>query len=162
MVAGYINRLDKGDEMKTHPFGTKISTDDIIGTLAFFDDWEDRYKYIIELGKELPGMPSECKTDDKLVAGCQSQVWIEYCYHHGRLQLNADSDAFIVKGLLAIVLAAYHDKTYQYIGDFNIREYFSRLNLLQHLSPSRSNGLVSMVKRIQDIASAYQATKEVS
>ena len=136
----------------TRPFGHSISSEDIQDTLCFFDSWEDRYKYIIDLGKELPPLPDEFHTADRLVRGCQSQVWIETALVDGKLQLAVDSDAFIVKGLLGIVLAAYNNKTPQQVLDFDIDAYFGDLDLLKHLSPTRGNGLRAMVARIKDIA----------
>jgi cysteine desulfuration protein SufE len=135
-----------------NPFGNTISSEDILDTLGFFDSWEDRYKYIIDLGKDLPPMPASLHTEDRLVRGCQSQVWIDTRLEDGRLQLSVDSDAFIVKGLLGLVLAAYNNKTPSDIIDFDIDAYFEQLDLLRHLSPSRGNGLRAMVKRVQDIA----------
>jgi cysteine desulfuration protein SufE len=135
-----------------NPFGNTISSEDILDTLGFFDSWEDRYKYIIDLGKDLPPMPASLHTEDRLVRGCQSQVWIDTRLQDGRLQLSVDSDAFIVKGLLGLVLAAYNNKTPREIIDFDIDAYFEQLDLLRHLSPSRGNGLRAMVKRVQDIA----------
>lgn len=135
-----------------NPFGRSISSDDIQDTLGFFDSWEDRYKYIIELGRELPPLPDALHTDDRLVRGCQSQVWIDTKLEDGRLQLAVDSDAFIVKGLLGVVLAAYNDRTPAEILAFDIDEYFQQLDLLRHLSPTRGNGLRAMVQRIRDIA----------
>jgi cysteine desulfuration protein SufE len=135
-----------------NPFGNSISAEDILDTLAFFDNWEDRYKYIIELGRELPPMAADLHTEDRLVRGCQSQVWIDTRMEQGRLQLAVDSDAFIVKGLLGLVLAAYNNKTPRDILDFDIDAYFEQLDLLRHLSPSRGNGLRAMVRRVQDIA----------
>lgn len=135
-----------------HPFGTGITTDDIIDSLSFFDDWEDRYRYIIDLGKQLPDFPDNLKTEQLLVRGCQSQVWLLMRLHDGRVQLAVDSDALIVRGLAALVLAAYHGKTPQEVGDFDIEQYFSTLDLLKHLSPTRGNGLRSMVKKVQTLA----------
>ena len=135
-------------------FGTEISSDDIIETLSFFDDWEDRYKYIIELGRELPPLDAAQRTDEHLVRGCQSQVWLISQQRDDRLFFEADSDAFIVKGLLAVVLAAYNGKRLTEICDFDIEQYFAQLNLLKHLSVTRGNGLRAMVKRIQATASA--------
>lgn len=135
-----------------NPFGNSISTDDILDTLGFFDSWEDRYKYIIDLGKDLPPMAESLHTEDRLVRGCQSQVWIETTIENGRLQLTVDSDAFIVKGLLGLVLAAYNNKTAAEIARFDIDDYFEQLDLLRHLSSTRGNGLRAMVQRIQDIA----------
>ena len=137
-----------------NPFGHTISSTDILDTLGFFDSWEDRYKYIIDLGKELPPMPEALHTDDRLVRGCQSQVWIDTRVQDDRLQLAVDSDAFIVKGLLAVVLAAYNNKTAAQVLAFEIDEYFEQLDLLRHLSPTRGNGLRAMVQRIQGIARA--------
>lgn len=135
-------------------FGIDISADDIIDTLGFFDSWEDRYKYIIDLGKELPPLAEEYRTEANLVRGCQSQVWLTSEMQDGRLRFAADSDAFIVKGLLGVVLAAYNGKTPGEILAFDIEAYFDALNLMQHLSATRGNGLRAMVKRIQDTAAA--------
>ena len=135
-----------------NPFGHSISSEDILDTLGFFDSWEDRYKYIIDLGRELPPMPVTLHTQDRLVRGCQSQVWIDARLEEGRLQLAVDSDAFIVKGLLALVLAAYNNKALADVLAFDIEAYFQRLDLLRHLSATRGNGLRAMVQRIQEIA----------
>lgn len=140
-----------------NPFGTEVTTDDIIDTLSFFDDWEERYKYIIDLGKQLPTMPTSKQTDDYLLRGCQSQVWIDSELQNGKLMLEADSDAHIVRGLLAVVLAAYNQKTPEQILAFDIEDYFTQIDLLKHLSPTRGNGLRSMVQRIQN--TAQEATK---
>jgi cysteine desulfuration protein SufE len=137
-----------------NPFGHSITSDDILDALGFFDSWEERYKYIIDLGRSLPELPPSLHTEDRLVHGCQSQVWIDTRVEDGRLQLAADSDAFIVKGLLGVILAAYNDKTPTEVLAFDIDHYFEQLNLLQHLSPTRGNGLRAMVQRIQDIARA--------
>lgn len=135
-------------------FGTQISSDDIIETLSFFDDWEDRYKYIIDLGRELPPLDAAQRTDEHLVRGCQSQVWLVSQQRDDRLFFDADSDAFIVKGLLAVVLAAYNGKRAADIRDFDIEQYFEQLNLIKHLSVTRGNGLRAMVQRIQATAVA--------
>ena len=135
-------------------FGTDITSDDIVDTLSFFDSWEDRYKYIIDLGRELPELAAEQRTEDNLVRGCQSQVWLVSRREGDRLYFDADSDAFIVKGLLAVVLAAYNGKRADEIRDFDIEGYFSSLNLLKHLSVTRGNGLRAMVHRIQASAAA--------
>ena len=137
---------------QVNPFGHTITSDDILDTLGFFDSWEDRYKYIIDLGKELPPLPEELRTDDRLVRGCQSQVWIDTQLERGKLQLAVDSDAFIVKGLLAVVLAAYNNKTPADILAFDIDAYLDSLDLLRHLSPTRGNGIRAMIQRIRGIA----------
>ena len=135
-------------------FGTEISSEAIVDTLSFFDSWEDRYKYIIDLGRELPAMEPSQRTDEHIVRGCQSQVWLASEQRDGRLYFAADSDAFIVKGLLAVVLAAYNGKTPDAIRAFDIEGYFEQLNLIKHLSVTRGNGLRAMVKRIQETAAA--------
>ncbi|WP_127555807.1 SufE family protein [Saccharospirillum alexandrii] len=133
-------------------FGTDVTSDDIVETLSFFDSWEDRYRYIIDLGKDLPAMDDALKTDERIVRGCQSQVWLVDDVDGDQIRFQADSDAHIVRGLLAIVLAAYNGKTRQQILDFDTEAYFSQLDLVKHLSPTRGNGLRAMVARIKDIA----------
>lgn len=142
---------------KENPFGRSITSADILENLAFFDDWEQRYQYIIELGRELPPLPDELHTEDRLIRGCQSQVWLEARMQDGRLQLDADSDAFIVKGLLGVVLAACNNRTPEEVLAFDMDDYFRELDLLRHLTPTRGNGLRAMVSRIRDIA-AVSAT----
>ncbi len=136
------------------PFGSKITTDEIIDTLSFFDSWEERYKYIIDLGKELPVMDDDLKTGERLIKGCQSQVWIEPYAIDGKLFFAVASDAFIVSGLLAVVMAAYNGKTPAQVLAFDMEGFFAQLDLLKHLSPTRGNGLRSMVQRIQMVAKA--------
>ena len=133
-------------------FGTEITSEDIVDTLSFFDSWEDRYKYIIDLGKQLPAMDDSKKTEDYLLRGCQSQVWIDNEVRDGKILLEADSDAHIVRGLLGVVLAAYNHKTPADIIAFDIDGYFTQIDLIKHLSPTRGNGLRAMVERIKNIA----------
>ncbi len=130
------------------------SADEIVETLGFFDDWEDRYRYIIDLGRELPEMPVERRRDELLVRGCQSQVWLDWQEEDGRIILEADSDALIVRGLIALILAVYDRRTPREILDFDIEDYFTRLDLLRHISQTRGNGLRAMVQRIRDVAQA--------
>ncbi len=129
-----------------------VSPQEIVETLAFFDDWEDRYRYIIDLGRELPAMPEAHKREELLVRGCQSQVWLDWREEAGRIVFEADSDALIVRGLVALILAAYDRHTPREILDFDVDDYFARLDLLRHISPTRGNGLRAMVQRIRDIA----------
>ena len=143
------------DSGAANPFGTTIGTEDILDNLGFFDSWEDRYRYIIDLGRELPPLDPSLRTDERLVRGCQSQVWIDVQRTDDRLQLAVDSDAFIVKGLLAVVLAAYNNRTAQEILAFDVDAYFDSLGLMQHLSPTRGNGLRAMVGRIRDEAQRF-------
>ncbi|PHS15342.1 MAG: Fe-S cluster assembly protein SufE [Kangiella sp.] len=127
-------------------------SDEIVDTLSFFDSWEDRYRYMIDLGKELPVMDQSLRTDNRIVPGCQSQVWIDYKIESDKLIFQVDSDALIVKGLLAIVMAAYNNKTKQEIRNFDIENYFLKLDLIKHLSPTRGNGLMAMVEKIRILA----------
>ncbi|GAB1269222.1 cysteine desulfurase sulfur acceptor subunit CsdE [Aurantivibrio infirmus] len=131
------------------------TTNEIIEDLDFFDDWEDRYKYIIDLGRDLPKMDESLFTPERLVKGCQSNVWIDVQVRDGRLQFAVDSDAIIVRGLLALVMAAYQNKTASEILSFDIDEYFSKLDLERHLSPTRGNGLRAMVARILASAESF-------
>jgi cysteine desulfuration protein SufE len=139
------------------PFGSEIKSGDIKDTLALFDDWEDRYRYIIDLGKELPTVPLAYRTDDNLIVGCQSQVWLvcEYDEINNILLMAVDSEAQIVKGLAAIVLSAFNKRTPQAVTDFNIDAFFTDIDLFSHLSSMRGNGLRAMVKKILHIAKQY-------
>lgn len=133
------------------------TTDEIVEDLSFFDDWEDRYKYIIDLGRALTPMDASLRTSERLVKGCQSNVWIEVREADGRLRFAVDSDAHIVRGLLAVIMAAYQDRRPEEILDFDMEGYFRQLDLERHLSPTRGNGLRAMVGRVQAIALAAQA-----
>ncbi len=133
---------------------TTYAVEDIIETLAFFDDWEDRYRYIIDLGKQLPAMPEAQKREELLVRGCQSQVWLDWREREGRMHFEIDSDALIVRGLIALVLAAFDGRAPREILEFDVEGYFAQLDLLKHLSPTRGNGLRAMVQRIRDVAAA--------
>jgi cysteine desulfuration protein SufE len=126
-------------------------------SFAFFDDWEDRYHFIIDLGRQLPSMPDALKVDTNIVHGCQSRVWIDHAVHAGQLQFTLDSDALIVRGLIAIVLAAFNNHTPTAILAYDIDALFAELDLLRHLSPTRGNGLAALVRRIRTIASATTA-----
>ena len=128
---------------------------EIRDTLGFFDNWDDKYRFIIDLGKQLPRMAPADKTEENLVRGCQSQVWLR-CSRDpasGTLILDIDSDAHIVRGLIAILLAVYQGQTPEYVRDFDVDDLFEELQLLQHLSPTRGNGLRAMIRRIKDEAS---------
>ena len=141
----------------SNPYGSEISAADVEETLAFFDDWEERYRYIIDLGKQLPAMPEERKREDMLVRGCQSRVWLDWRVEEGRIRFDIDSDAHIVRGLIAIVLSAFNLKTPREILEFDIEGFFARIDLLKHLSPTRGNGLRAMVQRMRDVAATNVA-----
>ena len=132
------------------------SVDEIRDSFAFFDDWEDRYKFIIDLGRGLPAMDDALKVDANIVRGCQSQVWIDYRLDDGRLYFTLDSDAMIVRGLIAIVLAAFDGRTPDAILAYDIDKLFQELDLMRHLSPTRGNGLAALVRRIRDIAASAE------
>lgn len=132
------------------------SHQEIIEDIEFFDDWEQRYQYIIDLGKSIPKLDAEQKTAERLVPGCQSQVWLRSDLKDGVLQFQADSDAVIVNGLLAIVLAAYHNQSPAQILAFDIDSYFKALDLERHISPTRGNGLRAIVGKIQALAKQQQ------
>ncbi|QJR82036.1 SufE family protein [Alteromonas pelagimontana] len=128
------------------------NSQEIVDDLAFFDDWEQRYQYIIDLGRSIPGLAEEDKTPDRLVKGCQSSVWMISRIEGGHLKFDVDSDAVIVQGLLALVLAAYNNKTPKQILDFDIDSYFAELDLERHITPTRGNGLRAIVAKIQLLA----------
>ena len=130
------------------------STDEIIDDLEFLDDWEQRYQYIIDLGKALPGLPESQHKEEYLVRGCQSNVWLISEEKDGKLLFHVDSDAVIVQGLLTLVMAAYHDKTAEQILAFDIDGYFEALDLERHITPTRGNGLRAIVGKIQELAKA--------
>ncbi|MDT8398514.1 MAG: SufE family protein [Pseudomonadales bacterium] len=142
----------------TGPFGSDIRGGDIKDALSFFDSWEERYQYIIDLGREVPPMAVAKKTDEHIVRGCQSQVWLDSVQEDGRLWFEVDSDAFIVKGLLGVILAAYNGKTPAEILAFDIESYFDELDLIRHLSTTRGNGLRALVQKIQ--AEARKASEK--
>ena len=128
-------------------------------SFGFFDSWEDRYRFVIDLGKRLPTLPPASRIDANLVRGCQSQVWLVPTYDaaNNRLHLAIDSDAHIVRGLIAIVLAAYQNGSPEHILRFDIEGLFDELDLLAHLSPARGNGLKAMVGRIRSVAGEFLA-----
>ncbi|WP_446699300.1 SufE family protein [Agrobacterium cavarae] len=122
---------------------------------SFLDDWEDRYRYVIELGKELPDLADEKKTAENKVQGCASQVWVVSHSDGGPdpiLTFEGDSDAHIVRGLVAIVLATYSGKKASEIAALDAIEVFGKIGLVEHLSSQRANGLRSMVNRIREEA----------
>ncbi|MEQ3696697.1 MAG: SufE family protein [Pseudomonadales bacterium] len=131
-----------------------LTTTEIIEDLDFFDDWEERYKYIIDLGKELPPFEEQFRLDENLVKGCQSSVWLHSERDNNVFRFSVDSDAIIVRGLLALVLAAFDEKTAAQITDFDIDGYFAEIDLENHLSPTRGNGLRAIVAKIKALAEA--------
>ncbi len=126
-----------------------MSIDELIENFEFFDSWEDKYRYIIELGEKLPPLAAKYKTEAWLVKGCQSQVWLVPHKDGDEMYFEGDSDAMIVKGLIAIVLQIYNHHSPQAIKNLSIDEIFNKLGLKEHLSPSRRNGLEAMINKIK-------------
>ncbi len=127
----------------------------IISEFSYFDDWMDRYNYIIELGKSLPKIDEKYKTEQYLISGCQSQVWLFAEYNNGKVYYTADSDAIITKGIVNLLIRVLSERTPDEILDAKL-EYIDKIGLKEHLSPTRSNGLVSMIKQIKMYAMVFK------
>jgi len=127
----------------------------IIKEFTLFDDWMDKYNYIIELGKSLPTIDEEYKTDNYLITGCQSNVWLQAECEDGKIYFKADSDAIITKGIIYLLIRVLSGRTVDEIIDAKL-DYLDAIGLKQHLSPTRSNGLVSMIKQMKVYALAYK------
>ena len=130
--------------------------EELIDEFSMFDDWMQRYEYMIELGKSLPLIDEQYKTDDKLIRGCQSKVWLHSEIQDGNVIFTADSDAIITKGIVAILVRAFSNHSPQEILNADTG-FIDEIGLKEHLSPTRANGLVSMVKQMKLDAMAYQA-----
>ncbi len=129
--------------------------EEIVDEFAMFDDWMQRYEYMIELGKSLPLIEDQYKTEDNIIKGCQSKVWVHAELDDNKLIFTADSDAIITKGIIAILVRAFSNQRPQEIIDANTG-FIDEIGLKEHLSPTRANGLVSMVKQLKLYAIAYQ------
>ncbi|MDR3272682.1 MAG: SufE family protein [Flavobacteriaceae bacterium] len=132
--------------------------EELIGEFEFFDNWEDRYEYVIELGKSLPEMPWEKKTDDKLIKGCQSRVWLDVRAEEGKLFFEADSDAILPKGIAAMLVRIYSGQPMTDIMKSD-ENFIAKIGLQEFLSPTRANGLLAMLKQIKYYALAFSAKK---
>jgi cysteine desulfuration protein SufE len=128
---------------------------DIIDEFSMFDNWEERYQYMIDLGKTLPLIDDQYKTDDHLIKGCQSKVWVHAEMKNGKVDFTADSDAIITKGIIAILLRVFSNQSPKDIIESNT-DFIDKIGLKEHLSPTRANGLVSMIKQLKMYAIAYQ------
>ncbi|WP_372964515.1 SufE family protein [Marinobacter sp.] len=139
-----------------NPLGQKTTLEDVLDAFEFLDDWEERYAFIIDLGKQLPEFPDDARIEKNYVHGCQSQVWVIHYYDEdsGKLFLLIDSDALIVRGLAAIILVALNGKSPRDLLATDIDELFEQLDLIRHISPTRGNGLRAMVSKIRDLAAA--------
>lgn len=142
------------DTFKANTFGTETTSEDILESFEFLDDWEERYSYIIDLGKSLPAFPESEKIEENYVHGCQSQVWLIHKIDPdtNKVLLLIDSDAIIVKGLAAVVLATLNARTPREIVDLDVEAIFDKMDLIRHISPTRGNGLRSMLEMIKTIA----------
>ena len=129
-----------------------MELEELKATFSFFDDWEDKYKFIIDLGKDLTPLADTEKTEENLIRGCQSQVWLTHQLVDGKLQFQLDSDAHIVRGLSAVVLIASNHQRPDEITALDLDGLFDELDLLAHLSVTRGNGLRSMIEKIKHIA----------
>lgn len=128
--------------------------DEIIAEFSDFDDWMDRYQLLIDMGSEQEALPEQYKTESNLIDGCQSRVWLQADMVDGRLQFRAESDALIVKGIVALLVRVLTDHTPQEIMDADLY-FIEQIGLREHLSPTRSNGLAAMLKQMKMYALAY-------
>jgi len=132
--------------------------DELIDDFAFFEDWMAKYEYLIQLGKELPLIDDRYKKDEYLIKGCQSKVWLHADYQNGRVIFTADSDAIITKGLVGLMIKVLSNHTPAEIATSELY-FIDQIGLKEHLSPTRANGLVSMVKQMKLYAAALNATR---
>ena len=130
--------------------------EEIIEEFSAFDEWMDKYEYLIELGKNLPLIKEEFKTKENLINGCQSKVWLQADYNEGIISFSADSDAIITKGIIALLIRVLNNRTTGEIIDTELF-FIDKVGLSANLSPTRANGLLAMVKQIKLYAMAYQA-----
>ena len=129
--------------------------DEIIEEFSLFEDWMQRYEYMIELGKSLPLIDQVYKTDSYVIKGCQSKVWVHAALEKEKLKFTADSEAIITKGIIAILIRVFSDQSPKAILEANT-DFIDKIGLKEHLSPTRANGLVSMIKQIKMYAVAFQ------
>jgi cysteine desulfuration protein SufE len=128
--------------------------DNIVDEFSMFDDWMQRYEYIIDLGKNLPLIKEEFKTDNNIIKGCQSKVWLKGEQYDDRIIFTADSDAILTKGIIAILIRTFSNQKASDILAANM-DFIDKIGLKEHLSPTRANGLVSMIKNIKMYALAF-------
>ncbi|MBU2940874.1 SufE family protein [Lacinutrix sp. C3R15] len=128
---------------------------EIIEEFSMFEDWEERYQYMIDLGKSLPLIEEQYKTEDNIIKGCQSKVWVHAELKEDKIAFTADSDAIITKGIIAILIRVFSNQHPKDILEANT-DFIDQIGLKEHLSPTRANGLVSMIKQLKLYAIAYQ------
>lgn len=124
---------------------------EVVDTFSMYDEWLDKYEYLIDLGKNLEAYPEECKTEDKLIKGCQSRVWLDYKVQDGRIYFKADSDAIITKGIISLLISVYSGRTPEEIASSDFG-FIEKIGLKENLSPTRANGLDSMIATIKAVA----------
>ena len=129
----------------------KEKEQEIIETFSMYEEWLDKYEYLIELGKNLESYPEDAKTDDKLIKGCQSRVWLDYELKDGKIWFRADSDAIITKGIISLLISVYSGRSAEEISSSDF-SFIGEIGLRENLSPTRANGLVSMIETIKKVA----------
>lgn len=138
----------------------KEKSDTVVSEFDNFDDWMDKYNYLIELGKSLPMIEDKYKTDTNLIPGCQSRVWLHADFDGERIYFTADSDAVITKGIANLLIRVFSNHTPQEILDAST-DFINDIGLTEHLSPTRSNGLLSMIKQIKMYALAFKTKQAI-
>jgi cysteine desulfuration protein SufE len=134
----------------------KETEDEIIEAFSWFENWEEKYEYIIELGKKLPELDEKYKKEENIIKGCQSTVWLVADYHDGKVFYKADSDAIIVKGLVSMLISVLSEHTPDEILDSKL-DFIREIGMMSHLAQTRSNGLVAMIKQIKNYALAFKS-----
>lgn len=130
----------------------------LIDDFALFDTWDEKYEYIIDLGKKLPPLPEQYKTPERKIKGCQSSVWLLSSFENGKVIFAADSDSVIVKGLVSLLIQVLSNRSPEEIQQHKL-EFMEKIGLMQHLAPTRSNGLLAMVKQMKMDAAAFALAK---
>lgn len=129
----------------------KKAEDEVVDSFSMYDEWLDKYEYLIDLGKNLAPYPDSSKTDDRLIKGCQSRVWLDYQMKDGKLWFTADSDAIITKGIISLLVSIYSGRTPEEIASSDF-SFIEKIGLKENLSPTRANGLASMIATIKAVA----------
>ena len=129
----------------------KEAEDEVVDSFSMYDEWLDKYEYLIDLGKNLAPYPDSSKTDDRLIKGCQSRVWLDYQMKDGKLWFTADSDAIITKGIISLLVSIYSGRTPEEIASSDF-SFIEKIVLKENLSPTRANGLASMIATIKAVA----------
>ncbi len=129
----------------------KEAEDEVVDSFSMYDEWLDKYEYLIDLGKNMAPYPDSSKTDDRLIKGCQSRVWLDYQMKDGKLWFTADSDAIITKGIISLLVSIYSGRTPEEIASSDF-SFIEKIGLKENLSPTRANGLASMIATIKAVA----------